>query len=100
MPDVLASTLSETQVLQTNGEPLGSVVSVTMHVETGALDSIIVDPVDDYPDGYQTTERGRVSVPAERVQGLNDYLVVDPPAGRDDSGQDRPAGRGGADGPA
>ncbi|RQG92488.1 PRC-barrel domain-containing protein [Natrarchaeobius chitinivorans] len=77
MTTVLASTLSTKPVMGTDGKELGTVHNVSMNVETGALEYVLVDPKSDDVTRFETTDDGTLLVPAGRVQSLDDYLIVE-----------------------
>lgn len=77
MRTVLATKLSDKPVLGADGETLGTVRNVTMDTATGELVSVVVDPAGDLP-GFERTGEGHALVPAASIEGLDDYLVVNP----------------------
>ena len=77
MRTVLATKLSDKPVLGADGETLGRVHNVTMNPTTGELVSVVVDPEGNL-QGFERTDDGRVRLPASSIQGLDDYLVVNP----------------------
>lgn len=77
MATVLATKLSSKPVLGADGERLGTVHNVTMNPETGELLSVVVDPKGDL-QGFERTTEGRVRLPASSIEGLDDYLIVNP----------------------
>lgn len=78
MTTVLANSLSDKPVLGTDGTELGTVYNITMHPESGNLDAVLVDPASQtLSTEFDTTEEGQLRIPAQRVQNVRDYLVVD-----------------------
>ncbi|ELY70046.1 PRC-barrel domain-containing protein [Natrinema versiforme] len=77
MTTVLASTLSETPVLGSDGTEIGTVYNLTMNVETGRLERILVTPANDDIRGFSRNDDGKLIVPASRMSDLDDYLIVD-----------------------
>jgi|AntDeeMetagen192_2_1112575.scaffolds.fasta_scaffold03453_3 sporulation protein YlmC with PRC-barrel domain len=77
MRQVLATELSDRPVMGADGERLGTVHNVTMNPTTGELVSVVVTPEGDL-HGFERTDAGRVRLPASSIQGLDDYLVVNP----------------------
>ena len=78
MSTVLASMLSETPVMRADGKELGTVQNVMMNVETGELEHVLVTPPDDdVVYEFDRADDGAIRVPAARVIGLDDYLMVD-----------------------
>ncbi|MFD1588487.1 PRC-barrel domain-containing protein [Halorientalis brevis] len=83
MRKVLAGTLSNTAVLGSDGEELGTIYNVTMDHQTGALEYVLVEPAKPEISGFETTENGHLCVPAKCIESLSDYLVVRRPKSRD-----------------
>ncbi|WP_226006183.1 PRC-barrel domain-containing protein [Natrinema salinisoli] len=77
MTTVLASTLSETPVMRSDGVELGTVHTITMNVETGELERLLVTPTTDDLRAVGTNDDGKIVVPARCMSDLDDYLVVD-----------------------
>jgi len=77
---VLASSLPEKPVIRTDGKALGVVHNLTMEIDTGDLATLIVetDPSDDVPETLERTDDGHLRVPADRVDGVGDQVVVRP----------------------
>ncbi len=79
MADMLAETLSGKSVMGADGTELGELYNVTMELETGRLDSLLVEPL---PEGtadidFPQDEDERFVIPVSRVQAVKDYIVVD-----------------------
>ena len=78
MADMLAETLSGKAVMGTDGTELGELYNVTMDLETGRLENLLVQPLEestvqiDFPQG----EDGRYQIPVSRVQAVKDYIVI------------------------
>jgi sporulation protein YlmC with PRC-barrel domain len=77
MTTVLASTLSETAVMRSDGVELGTVQSITMNVETGELERLFVTPTIDDLRGVDTNADGKIVVPARCMTDVDDYLIVE-----------------------
>ncbi|MDF9746392.1 PRC-barrel domain-containing protein [Natrinema salsiterrestre] len=77
MTTVLASALSETPVMRSDGVELGTVHTITMNVETGELERLFLTPTIDDLRGIDTNDDGKIVVPARCMSDLDDYLVVD-----------------------
>ncbi|WP_225332783.1 PRC-barrel domain-containing protein [Halomicrobium urmianum] len=76
MREVLATKLSDRPVLAADGETIGTVHNVTVNLRTGDLETLTVDP-DDALEAVETDDDGRVRLPAECIESVDDYLVVD-----------------------
>jgi len=96
MREVLATKLSDRPVLADDGETLGTVHNVTMNLRTGELETLTFDP--DADVDADTDDDGRVRMPAECIQSVDDYLVVD--RTRAPAGSGGEAAVGGGDGSA
>jgi sporulation protein YlmC with PRC-barrel domain len=79
MAVVLAKQLSNEPVLSADGEELGHVYNLTMDAETGALEYVLVEPPDQPVSGFETTDNGRLRVPACCIDDLSDFLIVRKP---------------------
>jgi sporulation protein YlmC with PRC-barrel domain len=78
MPDVLAESLSEKAVMGTDGAEIGSLYNVTVDLESGQLEDLVVEPLEDGPEfDFKFDEDGHYLVPVGRVQSVRDYIVVD-----------------------
>ncbi|MEF8772371.1 PRC-barrel domain-containing protein [Halodesulfurarchaeum sp.] len=79
MADMLAETLSGKSVMGADGTELGELYNVTMELETGRLDLLLVEPLEegtaeiDFPQD----DEGRFQIPVSRVQAVKDYIVVE-----------------------
>jgi len=76
MPQVLASALPDQPVLSTDGRELGTVTNLTMEPRTGELAAMLVDPNGNGFDGVETTDDGRLRIPAEAIRGFDDHVMV------------------------
>jgi len=79
MAVVLANQLSNKPVLSADGEELGHVYNLTMDAKTGALEAVLVAPADSSISGFETTDNGRLRVPARCIDDLSDFLIVRKP---------------------
>jgi sporulation protein YlmC with PRC-barrel domain len=80
MPDVLAENLSGKSVMGSDGTELGMLYNITMNLNTGALNDLLVSPNEEFPTAdsrFQQDEQGRLHVPVSRVQAVKDYIVID-----------------------
>lgn len=79
MADVLAENISDKAVMGSDGTQIGTTYNVTMNVETGRLNHLLVTPSEDLPHGKVNFDRddgGRFQVPVSQVQAVKDYIVV------------------------
>ncbi|MFP4530523.1 MAG: PRC-barrel domain-containing protein [Halodesulfurarchaeum sp.] len=78
MADMLAETLSGKSVMGADGTELGELYNVTMDLETGRLEHLLVAPLEEGPAqvDFPTDDDGRFEIPVSRVQAVKDYIVV------------------------
>jgi sporulation protein YlmC with PRC-barrel domain len=79
MADMLAESLSGKAVMGTDGTELGELYNVTMDLETGRLENLLVEPLEESSIqlDFPTDENGRFQIPVARVQAVKDYIVID-----------------------
>jgi sporulation protein YlmC with PRC-barrel domain len=79
MADMLAETLSGKSVMGADGTELGELYNVTMELETGRLDSLLVEPLEEgtVEIDFPQDDEGRFLIPVSRVQAVKDYIVVE-----------------------
>lgn len=82
MPSTLASELSDKSVMSTDGQRVGKLHNLTVDLETGELDSVIVETDRRELFGIAEREDGRISLPAHVLEDVSDQLIISPP-GRD-----------------
>ncbi|WP_226481810.1 PRC-barrel domain-containing protein [Natrinema amylolyticum] len=80
MTTVLASTLSDTPVMGSDGTEIGTVHNITMNVETGELRRLLVTPTINDLRGFETNDDGKIVISAGRMSDIDDYLIVDLPS--------------------
>jgi sporulation protein YlmC with PRC-barrel domain len=77
MPDVLARNLIDKAVIGSDGSELGTLSTITMDPETGALGHLLVTPhADADVDEAELDESGRFAVSMTSVQAVKDHVVV------------------------
>ena len=79
MPGVLASALNNKPVLSTDGREVGTVYNLTMDRQTGKLETLLVDPIDNGFKEFERTDDGYLRIPTAMINGLNDQLMITPP---------------------
>ncbi len=79
MAEILAENLSGKAVMGTDGAELGMLYNITMDIDTGRLDHLLIDPNEDrsVETDFDTDERGRLLVPVGRVQAVKDHMIVE-----------------------
>ena len=76
MPEILAENLSEKTVVGTDGAEIGRLYNVTMDVQSGGLQNLLVEPANAVNADFEVDDRGRYLVPVSRVQAVKDHIVV------------------------
>lgn len=82
MQEVLGQSLSDKDVMTSDGDEVGTIHNITMNAKDGELLEIIVTPTSDRTDRrkfgsrYDTDDRGRYRIPAGNVEAVKDYVLV------------------------
>jgi len=77
MADILAENLSGKDVMGTDGAEIGSLYNITMDLDTGALENLVIDIHETFGESdFERDETGRLLVPVERVQAVKDHMIV------------------------
>ena len=76
MAEILAENLSEKSVVGTDGAEIGRLYNVTMDVQSGGLQNLLVEPANAVNADFEVDDRGRYLVPVSRVQAVKDHIVV------------------------
>jgi len=79
MAEILAENLSGKAVMGTDGAELGMLYNITMDIDTGRLEHLLIEPNEDrsVETDFDTDERGRLLVPVGRVQAVKDHMIVE-----------------------
>jgi len=78
MPEILAENLSGKAVTGEDGAELGMLYNITMDMDTGRLDHLIVDPGErGSPGRFETDRHGRALIPVSRVKAVKDRMIVE-----------------------
>ncbi|ERG95503.1 PRC-barrel domain-containing protein [Haloquadratum walsbyi] len=79
MSEQLAKNLSGKAVMGSDGTQLGSLYNVEMDVKSGELNDLLVSPHSEILTDqlqFDEDEQGRIRVPVNLVQSVEDYIVV------------------------
>ena len=79
MAAILAENLSWKAVMGSDGKELGDLYNITMDLESGRLNDLLVTPnerVDPERLSFDRDDAGRLQVPVANVQAVKDYIVV------------------------
>ena len=78
MSELLAENLSGKSVMGSDGAELGMLYNITMNVDSGRLENLLVQPADSYRgDGFQTDDSGRMLIPVHRVTAVKDHMIIE-----------------------
>ena len=83
MHDILGKTLSDKGVMDSDGAEVGTLHNITMDMQTGNLNELVVQPVDNsverrkHEQRYGTDDRNRLRISVSRVQAVRDYIIVE-----------------------
>lgn len=86
MSPVLASELSETAVMSTDGQRVGELYTLTLDPTSGALETLVVETDRAEIFGIEARDDGRVHLPASVLKDVRDQLIITPPDQHDHSG--------------
>ncbi|RRJ32335.1 PRC-barrel domain-containing protein [Halocatena pleomorpha] len=76
MPTILAENLSEKAITGSDGTHIGILHNITMDVENGQLENLIVDPRADGNENFATDDYGHYLIPVDRVTAVKDHVIV------------------------
>ena len=77
MVEILAENLSGKAVTGSDGAELGMLYNITMDIDSGRLENLIIDPNEHLDSGdFETDEEGHVLIPVGRVQAVKDHMIV------------------------
>ncbi|MDS0278093.1 PRC-barrel domain-containing protein [Halomicroarcula sp. S1AR25-4] len=79
MSQVLANELADKRVLTTDGQEIGTLYSITADLDSGALDTLIVETDRHEVYGIESNANGRVSLPADTLKAISEHVVITPP---------------------
>ncbi|WP_049989086.1 PRC-barrel domain-containing protein [Natrinema salifodinae] len=78
MSELLTQSLVGKSIVGTDGTVFGTLYNITMDVESGALQSLVVDPGSRFStsSSVRTDDDGRLRIPVNRVTTVNDQIIV------------------------
>ena len=78
MAEILAENLSGKAVMGSDGAELGMLYNITMDLESGRLEHLVVTPEESYsPTEFETDQEGRPLIPVSRVQAVKDHMIIE-----------------------
>lgn len=79
MSEILAENLSGKAVMGADGAELGMLYNITMDIESGELQDLVITPNEDTTAadfGLDLDDEKRIRMSVNRVQAVKDYIVV------------------------
>ncbi|MFB6183893.1 MAG: PRC-barrel domain-containing protein [Haloarculaceae archaeon] len=77
MAEILAENLSGKSVTGTDGAELGLLYNITMDLQSGSLEHLVIDPNEHIQQtDFDRDAAGHLLVPVERVQAVKDHMIV------------------------
>lgn len=77
MAEILAENLSGKAVMGSDGAELGMLYNITMDIDSGRLENLVLNPDESYAgDDFETDASGRVLIPVSRVQAVKDHMII------------------------
>jgi sporulation protein YlmC with PRC-barrel domain len=78
MAEILAENLSGKAVTGEDGAELGMLYNITMDLESGKLEHLIINPAESYRgDEFNTDPSGRPLIPVSRVKAVKDRMIIE-----------------------
>jgi len=79
MAEILAENLSGKAVMGSDGAELGMLYNITMDLESGRLNNLVITPNEDrgIQTDFDTDNAGRLLVPVGRVQAVKDHMIIE-----------------------
>jgi sporulation protein YlmC with PRC-barrel domain len=78
MVEILGKNLSGKAVMGSDGAELGILYNITMDLETGRLENLVIDPDETYnASEFETDPEGHLLVPVRRVQAVKDHMIIE-----------------------
>lgn len=78
MVEILAENLSGKAVMGSDGAELGMLYNITMDLDTGRLEHLVINPHESYgSDEFETDAEGRPLIPVRRVQAVKDHMIIE-----------------------
>ncbi len=79
MAEILAENLSGKAVMGSDGADLGMLYNITMDLDSGRLQDLLVEPNEDrgVKTEFETDSAGRLRIPVGRVQAVKDHMIIE-----------------------
>lgn len=78
MATCLARQLQGKTIVGIDGTDYGTVENITMTVDSGRLNELVVQPDDRLPKHTETGPDGRFRLPLDRIENIDDRIVISP----------------------
>ena len=77
MTELLAENLSGKAVMGSDGAEIGMLYNITMNIETGRLDDLVVTPPENGASlDLETNASGRYLVPVGRINDVDEHIII------------------------
>jgi sporulation protein YlmC with PRC-barrel domain len=79
MVEILAENLSGKAVMGTDGAELGMLYNITMELDSGRLEHLLVEPDEGrgVDTEFERDSAGRMRIPIGRVQAVKDHMIIE-----------------------
>jgi len=79
MVEILAENLSGKAVMGSDGAELGMLYNITMDIDSGRLDHLLVEPNEErrVETEFESDSAGRLRIPIGRVQAVKDHMIIE-----------------------
>jgi sporulation protein YlmC with PRC-barrel domain len=79
MAEILAENLSGKAVMGTDGAELGMLYNITMELDSGRLEHLLVEPDEGrgVDTEFERDSAGRMRIPIGRVQAVKDHMIIE-----------------------
>ncbi len=79
MAEILAENLSGKAVMGSDGAELGMLYNITMDIDTGRLEHLLVEPNEErgVDTEFEVDDAGRMRIPVGRVQAVKDHMIIE-----------------------
>jgi sporulation protein YlmC with PRC-barrel domain len=79
MVEILAENLSGKAVMGSDGAELGMLYNITMDIDSGRLDRLLVEPNEErrVETEFESDSAGRLRIPVGRVRAVKDHMIIE-----------------------
>ncbi|AGB38994.1 PRC-barrel domain-containing protein [Natronococcus occultus] len=76
MATCLARQLQGKSIVGVDGTDYGTVENITMTLDSGRINELVVQPEDRLPKRTETDADGRFRLPLDRIENIDDRIVI------------------------